>query len=140
MRTRDDIEADLRRDNPTSEIDGTVYSTGQPPYEDLIARWTDHEWEREKREAATIARAEARAELAAMWLDPEVVPIEISGPYGAEFRLASAYLDEGRDDLAAQVLRFAEPRSGYDLTLRVRFLSLRDRFAAAIAALPKLTD
>lgn len=39
--TRIDILAQLRDRNPTSEIDGTVYGPGDPPYETLIEEWAD---------------------------------------------------------------------------------------------------
>lgn len=129
MRTRKDIEAQIRHDNPTSDGNGP----GHPDYESLVARWTEAAWQREREESRKVARAE----LALMWNDPETVPIEISGPYGAEFRLASEYLDAGRDDLAAQVIRFAEPRSGYDAAMLAKFEGIKLAMAAKIAALPK---
>ena len=127
--TRQEIETQLRADNPTSIIDGVEYGQGETEYEALLTQWVDAM----DAQSATHARETARAALHASWA---AQPSWIRGPFDNHFRGAQTFLDAGDDDAAADLIRYAEAPGAYTTEQLATFVTLKTTIADAIAALP----
>lgn len=93
MRTRAQIEADLRTANPTSDGNGT----GHPDYEALITKWTDNqEVEEAKNEILTMTES--------FISDFKSLDADVRGPFRPLVNAILEMLREGDYDGAIQAL------------------------------------
>lgn len=140
--TRQEIEQQLIADNPITRIDGTEYAPGSPEYDGLLARWADAM----EQELSVQARESARATLRASWASQ---PAWIRGPFDQHFRAAQVFLDNGDDEAAEALIRYAETPGGYvtnydagngnTVNQITYFATLKQTIADGIAALPPKT-
>lgn len=128
--TRQEIEAQLRADNPTTTDDvGERHGPGSDVYEAAIQRWVDAMEE----QSVSSDRDVARSVLAEQWL---TLPSWIRGPFGGHYDAAIRHLDAGDDEAAAAIIQYANAPAAYSPEQAAAFELIRGELLVAIEALP----
>lgn len=135
MKTREQIETELRQTNPFTFIGDKRVSNGDTEYEALIAEWTNNMVAHQERVAQKQLRPNARAALRAQYM---ALPPYIRGPMMRDFIAATQLLDLGLDEDAAAIIEYSEPPNKFNDAKKQEFESIRQSFIASIATLPPL--
>lgn len=135
--TLEQIRAGLESAHPelTEVIEGKHVVLSSEDRADTLDRWAAVDYATQAKIAAAEAaslRAAARATMREQW---DGLPAWIRGPFQPLFSAANALLDEGDDDAAAEMIRYAVPPQGYTTKQATTFAQVKQQFADAFAAL-----
>lgn len=104
-----------------------------PTEEEIEAKREETEAMMARENMGEKSRQKSRAALREKW---DALPAFIRGPFRKEFEAANVLLDEGDDEAAGALVRYADHPRGYSAAQAMAFSQVKNQLAEAIEALP----